>query len=99
MTLRSREVKSLESACGEIIARSKNQGYETKGPVRVPTKILRITTRKSPCGEGSKTWDNWEMTVFKRYIDLECTTGQMREVTSITIPNGIEISVDFRTAA
>jgi hypothetical protein len=23
----------------------------------------------------------------------------MREVTSITIPNGIEISVDFRTAA
>jgi ribosomal protein S10 len=39
------------------------------------------------------------MTVFKRYIDLECTTGQMREVTSITIPNGIEISVDFRTAA
>lgn len=39
------------------------------------------------------------MTVFKRYIDLECTAGQIKEVTSITIPNGIEISVDFRTAA
>lgn len=39
------------------------------------------------------------MTVFKRYIDLECTAGQIKEVTSITIPNGIEISVDFRTTA
>jgi len=39
------------------------------------------------------------MSIYKRYIDLECTAGQMKEVTSITIPNGIEISVDFRTAA
>ncbi|ONI35221.1 hypothetical protein PRUPE_1G523300 [Prunus persica] len=26
-----------------------------KGPVRMPTKILHITTRKSPCGEGMFT--------------------------------------------
>jgi ribosomal protein S10 len=39
------------------------------------------------------------MTVFKRYIDLECTSSQMKEVTSITIPNGIEINVDFRSSA
>jgi ribosomal protein S10 len=38
------------------------------------------------------------MTVYKRYIDLECTASQIKEVTSITIPSGIEISVDFRTA-
>jgi ribosomal protein S10 len=39
------------------------------------------------------------MTVFKRYIDLECTTAQIKEVTSITIPSGVEISVDFRQSA
>jgi hypothetical protein len=39
------------------------------------------------------------MTVFKRYIDLECTAAQMKEVTSITIPNGVEINVDFRQSA
>lgn len=30
----------------------------------MPTKILRITTRKTPCGEGSKTWDRYQ--VFKK---------------------------------
>jgi len=60
---------------------------------------LRICCRRTPCGEGSKTWDNWEMTVFKRYIDLECTAAQMKEVTSITIPSGVEINVDFRQSA
>lgn len=25
---------------------------KVKGPIRLPTKTLSITTRKSPCGEG-----------------------------------------------
>lgn len=32
-----------------------------QGPVRMPTKTLRITTRKTPCGEGSKTWDRFQV--------------------------------------
>ena len=85
--------------CTELLDRAKTKQLRVKGPVRLPTKTLKVTTRKTPCGEGSKTWDNWEMTIYKRYIDLECTAGQIKEVTSITIPNGIEINVDFRTTA
>lgn len=29
----------------------------------MPTKILRITTRKTPCGEGSKTWDRFQVSL------------------------------------
>lgn len=29
--------------------------------MRMPTKTLRITTRKTPCGEGSKTWDRFQV--------------------------------------
>ena len=36
---------------------------KVSGPVRLPTKHLRITTRKTPCGEGSKTWDRFEMRI------------------------------------
>merc|ERR1711871_818718 len=61
MTLKGREVKPLEWACNEILVRAKNKGYETRGPVRIPTKILRVTTRKSPCGEGTNTWDRDEI--------------------------------------
>lgn len=93
MTLRSREVKSLENACSEIIARSKNQGYETKGPVRIPTKILKITTRKSPCGEGSKTWDRFEMRIHKRVIDIHCPSSVVKEITNFRIEAGVDVNL------
>jgi small subunit ribosomal protein S20e len=93
MTLRSRDTKSLESACSEIIARSKNQGYETKGPVRIPTKILRITTRKSPCGEGSKTWDRFEMRIHKRVIDIYCPSSVIKEITNFRIDTGVDVNL------
>ena len=31
---------------------AKGKDLKIKGPVRMPTKVLHITTRKSPCGEG-----------------------------------------------
>ena len=93
MTLRSRDTKSLESACAEIVARSKNQGYETKGPVRIPTKILRITTRKSPCGEGSKTWDRFEMRIHKRVIDIHCPSSVVKEITNFRIDPGVDVNL------
>ncbi|KFB49890.1 40S ribosomal protein S20 [Anopheles sinensis] len=49
ITLTSRNVRSLEKVCADLIAGAKKQKLRVKGPVRMPTKILRITTRKTPC--------------------------------------------------
>merc|ERR1719431_300766 len=61
ITLTSRNVKSLEKVCADLIKGAKDKSLKVKGPVRIPTKTLRITTRKTPCGEGSKTWDRFQM--------------------------------------
>jgi small subunit ribosomal protein S20e len=66
ITLTSRNVKSLEKVCQELIDRAKNKELRVKGPVRLPTKHLKVTTRKTPNGEGSKTWDTFEMRIHKR---------------------------------
>jgi small subunit ribosomal protein S20e len=55
--------------CQELIERAKSKDLRVKGPVRLPTKTLKITTRKTPCGEGSKTWDTFEMRIHKRLIE------------------------------
>ena len=67
ITLTSRTVKSLEKVCNDLIKGAKEKDLKVKGPVRMPTKILRITTRKTPCGEGSKTWDRFQ--VLNSYFD------------------------------
>ena len=53
ITLTSRNVKNLEKVCADLIKGAKDKRLKVKGPVRLPTKVLRITTRKSPCGEGA----------------------------------------------
>jgi len=54
ITLSSRQVASLEKVCADLIKGAKEKRLRVKGPVRMPTKVLRITTRKSPCGEGTR---------------------------------------------
>merc|ERR1712098_37804 len=91
--LKGREVKHLEEACNEMITRVKNKDFETIGPVRIPTKILRITTRKSPCGEGTNTWDRYEMRIHKRVIDIMCPSSVVKDITTFKIDSSVDVDL------
>ncbi|EEU43062.1 40S ribosomal protein S20 [Fusarium vanettenii 77-13-4] len=92
ITLTSRKVQSLEKVSAELIERARSKGLTVKGPVRLPTKNLKITTRKTPCGEGSKTWDLFELRVHKRLIDLHAPTEVVKSVI-VNIEAGVEVEV------
>jgi len=70
------------AVCADLINGAKKQNLRVKGPVRMPTKILRITTRKTPCGEGSKTWDRFQMRIHKRVIDLHSPSEIVKQIVS-----------------
>ncbi|CAG8579803.1 1638_t:CDS:2, partial [Paraglomus occultum] len=93
ITLTSPRVKALERVCADLINRAKDKQLQVKGPVRLPTKVLRITTRKSPCGEGSKTWDRYEMRIHKRLIDLNSPSEIVKQITSISLEPGVDVEV------
>lgn len=69
--------------CADLIRGAKDKKLKVKGPVRMPTKYLKITTRKTPCGEGSKTWDRFEMRIHKRLIDLHSPSEIVKQIVSI----------------
>ena len=72
----------LYKVCSDLIKGAKEKKLQVKGPVRLPTKRLRITTRKTPCGEGSKTWDRFEMRIHKRLIDLHSPSEIVKQIVS-----------------
>ena len=45
ITLSSRKLKSIERICQKIISDNNDKDLLLKGPIRMPTKILKITTR------------------------------------------------------
>ncbi|EPQ04605.1 40S ribosomal protein S20 [Myotis brandtii] len=59
----------------------------------MPTKTLRITTRTTPCGEGSKTWDGFQVRIHKRLMDLHSPPGIVKQMTSISSEPGVEVEV------
>eukprot|EP00026_Physarum_polycephalum_P020889 Phypoly_transcript_23778.p2 GENE.Phypoly_transcript_23778~~Phypoly_transcript_23778.p2 ORF type:complete len:124 (+),score=15.49 Phypoly_transcript_23778:63-434(+) len=93
ITLTSRNVKNLEKVCADLVGGAKAQNLKVRGPVRIPTKHLKITTRKTPCGEGSKTWDRFEMRIHKRLIDLYSPAEIVKQITAIAIEPGVEVEV------
>lgn len=59
----------------------------------MPTKTLRITTRKSPCGEGTNTWDRFEMRIHKRVIDLYSSSEVVRQIAQVKLEPGVQLEV------
>merc|ERR1712005_64278 len=91
--LTSRNVKALEKVCTDLIKGAKDKHLLCKGPVRMPTKTLRLVTRKSPNGEGTNTWDRFEMRIHKRVIDLHSPSETVKQITSINIEPGVVVEV------
>lgn len=57
ITRTSGNVKSLEEVCASCLDSfrdAKGKSLKVKGLIGMPTKTLRITTSKIPCGEGSE---------------------------------------------
>lgn len=63
-----------------------------KARILADTSGKQIATRKTPCGEGSKTWDTFEMRIHKRLIDLNAPTEVVKQII-INIEAGVEVEV------
>lgn len=93
ITLSSRDVKNLEKVCADLVKGAKDKQLRIKGPIRIPTKVLNITTRKSPCGEGTNTWDRFEFRIHKWVLDLISSPDVVKQITSINIEPGVQVEV------
>lgn len=77
----------------DFVSRATKRDIKHYGPIRMPTKTLRITTRKTPCGEGSKTWSRYQLRIHKRVLDLKSTSDVVREVTQVQIDPAVTVEV------
>jgi len=94
--LTSTDYKKLEEVCEELRAIADKTGVKIAGPIPLPTKRLRVPVRKTPCGEGTATWDKWEMRIHKRLIDVDAEERVMRRIMRIRVPEEVFVSIELR---
>jgi len=93
--LASVDINKLNQTCIFIKDIADKTGVEIRGPIPLPTKRLKVTTRKCPCGDGKASWERYEMRVHKRLIDLGLDERALRLVMRVPIPEGLNIEIEM----
>ena len=93
--LTSTDYTKLEEVCQELKAIAQKTGVKLNGPVPLPTKRLKVPVLKSPCGEGTLTWDKWEMRIHKRLIDVDPNERFLKRLMRIQTPEKVFIEIEL----
>lgn len=91
----STEIDKINDVCNYIKDIATKTGVEMRGPIPLPTKKLKLTTKKSPCGRGTATFERFEMRIHKRLIDLGMDERALRLVMRVPIPEGLNIEIEM----
>ena len=95
INLASLDVDNLNQICTNIRDIAEKTKTEIHGPIPLPTKRLKHTVRKSPCGNGKASFDRFEMRIHKRLIDMGIDERALRLVMRVPIPENVLIEIEM----
>ncbi len=92
-----KDYKKLDEISKEIISIAKKLGVSYRGPIPLPTKKLKLTVLKTPCGDGTghgnATFDRFELRIHKRIIDVQADERALKQIMRINIPRDVHIEI------
>jgi small subunit ribosomal protein S10 len=93
--LASNNIDEINQICASIIDVTNKTKANLIGPIPLPTKKLKLTTRKAPDGEGKASFDRFEMRIHKRLIDIKVDERALRLIMRVPIPESVNISIEL----
>jgi len=94
--LSSIDIASLNGVLNSVKDIAGKSGVVMRGPIPLPTKRLKVTTRKSPCGNGTATFDRFEMRVHRRIVDLPADDRILHPIMKLQIPRSVQIKIEMK---
>lgn len=87
--------KDLDGIVAQIKQIANTINVKSRGPIFLPTRVISQTTRKTPCGDGSHTYERWEMRVHKRLIEIDGSEPALRQMMRIRVPDTVQIQISL----
>ena len=94
--LSSIDIEALNPVIQSIKDLTTRSGVMMRGPIPLPTRRLKVTTRKSPCGDGTATFDNFEMRIHSRVIEIPADDRVLHAVMRIYVPRTVTIKIEMK---
>ena len=93
--LASTDIDKINQTCDYIRSIAEKTGVVLRGPIPLPTKKLKITTRKSPDGEGKASWERYEMRIHKRLIEMPADERVLHNIMRMPIPKDVNVEIEM----
>lgn len=97
LNLSSTSLPKLNDACDQVLGIGRTAGVKVRGPIPLPRKRLNIATRKSPCGNGTETYEKWEMRLHRRLIELSPADKVARYLVRLDPPDDVHLEMKMTT--
>ena len=87
--------KDLDNVVQQIKELTSALGMTFIGPVRMPRKRLEISCRRTPCGDGSDTYEHWEKRISKRLVDIEGDEKYIKQILRVRVPTNVFVKISL----
>ena len=94
--LSSIDIAALNNVIDSVKEITARAGVVMRGPIPLPTRRLKVTTRKSPCGDGTATFDRFEMRVHRRILDIPAEDRILHPIMKLQIPRSVQIKIEMK---
>ena len=95
IVLKSENPKDLDIVIDQIQELSRALNMKIVGPVPFPRRRLIIPTRRTPCGDGSDTYEHWEKRISKRLVAVEGDEKTIRQLLRIKVPDSVFVKISL----
>ena len=87
--------EQVDSVAKQIVEIAKMGGTPIRGPIPLPRKRLVLPTRRTPCGDGSETYEKWEMRIHKRMLVVEGDERVLKQIMRVRVPDTVHIEINL----
>jgi len=91
----SENPKDINNVVSQLHELAKVLGMKFKGPVALPRKRLEIPLRRSPCGDGTETYEHWEKRTSKRLVDIVGEEKFIKQILRIKVPTSVFVKISL----
>lgn len=93
--LSGEDAKALDNVVAQIKELTTTLNMRFIGPVRLPRRKLEVTCRRTPCGDGTSTYEHWEKRVSKRLVDIEGDEKYIKQILRIRVPTNVFVKISL----
>ncbi len=89
----STNLQALNSFTNEILKIVEQLGIEKKGPIYLPTKVMRVPTMRTFGRRGTKIYETYQARLYRRFIDVAYDERFFKSFLRLQIPPNINLLI------